>query len=176
MSGMACQPWQGAQRPAPQAVPLCLRLLALVALSNWVAFESTKGKMVPVRKGRLRASPLESLSCLSIFGISALVVVVVAVAVFTLASWALWDGVLPACCPAAKLAGEGRVESGGEAGSARPPCWVAATEFSRPPPSAPEACGLPPCLGSCSEKYAGAAAPWLGARNKGPGPLGLLCL
>lgn len=40
-----------------------------------------------------QASPLESLSCLSIFGISALVLVA---AVFTLASWALWDDVLPA--------------------------------------------------------------------------------
>lgn len=93
MSGRPCQPWQAAQRPAPQAVPLCLRLLALVALLNWVAFESTKGKMVPFRKGRLRL-PCWRVSRLVYFrhtGISILVVVTV----LTLASWALWDGVLP---------------------------------------------------------------------------------
>jgi hypothetical protein len=76
---------------------------------------------------------------------------------------------------AAKQAGEGRVELGGEAGSARPPCWVTSTEFSQLPPQAPDACGLPPCLGSCTEKYEGSAALWLGAWDKGPGPLGLLC-
>lgn len=58
----ACQPWQAAQRPVPQAVPLCLRLLALVALRNWVAFESTKGKVAPFRERAPQASPLESLS------------------------------------------------------------------------------------------------------------------
>lgn len=165
-----CQPWQAAQRPVPQAVPLCLLLLALVALCNWVAFESTKGKMAPFGERAPQASPLESLSA-SLFS---------ACRHFRLGGGrgphpALlgsmgWRFACPGTELAVKLAGDGRVELSGEAGSAQPPCWVTSIEVSQLPPQAPDVYGLPPSLGSCTEKYTGAAALW--CLQQRPGSLG----
>lgn len=138
---VACQPWQAAQRPAPQAVPLCLRLLALVALlGDWVAFESTKGRTVPFKKGRLRL-PRWRASPFVYFRPSGISLVL------TLASWALRDGWSSACLGtelAAKLAEEGRAESGTGTVSARPSFHVAG--YNQPTPQAPDARGSLPVL------------------------------